>query len=67
MDFHVDTKGKRFQWMGEVILPFIDQERLIKSVHTHYDSMSEDEKKRNLPGITYLYLEKDQSIGSVDD
>jgi 5'-3' exoribonuclease 2 len=28
LDFHVDTIGKRYQWMGEVILPFIDQDRL---------------------------------------
>ena len=28
-DFHVDLKGKRAAWLGEVILPFIDDKRII--------------------------------------
>ena len=30
-DFFVDLKGKRSAWLGEVILPFIEEERLIKA------------------------------------
>ena len=30
-DFFVDLKGKRYAWLGEVILPFIEEERLIKA------------------------------------
>ena len=27
-DFYVDLKGKTVSWLGEVILPFIDEKRL---------------------------------------
>lgn len=28
-DFFVDLKGKKFAWLGEVVLPFIEENRLI--------------------------------------
>lgn len=28
-DFVVDLKGKKFAWLGEVVLPFVDADRLI--------------------------------------
>ena len=36
-DFFVDLKGKKYAWLGEVILPFIEEGRLIKaeSKYTH--------------------------------
>ena len=37
-DFVVDVKGKRYAWMGEVILPFIEEERLLKAI-SKYESM----------------------------
>ena len=30
-NFHVDLKGKKFAWLGEVILPFIDEQRLVNA------------------------------------
>ena len=27
--FYVDVRGKPFEWLGEVLLPFIDEDRLI--------------------------------------
>lgn len=30
-DFVVDLKGKKFAWLGEVVLPFVDADRLISA------------------------------------
>jgi 5'-3' exoribonuclease 2 len=56
LDFKVDTKGKRFAWMGEVILPFIDEERLLKAIERK--SVGEEEMKGNELGECYLYINK---------
>ena len=56
LDFEVDTKGKRFSWMGEVLLPFIEEERLLNCVRKYEDSMQEEEKMRNKEGFNYLYI-----------
>lgn len=37
-DFFVDLKGKKFAWLGEVILPFIDEERLVDA-SSKYDHL----------------------------
>jgi 5'-3' exoribonuclease 2 len=34
--FHVDLKGKTVEWLGEVILPFIDTKRLLKCANERY-------------------------------
>jgi len=46
-DFVIDLNGKKFAWQGTVILPFIDEQRLLAAMATKYDELSEDEKKRN--------------------
>lgn len=44
LDFRVDVKGKRFIWMGEVLLPFIEEDRLLKCVRGNQDQMEDEEK-----------------------
>ena len=34
--FHIDLVGKKFAWLGEVILPFIDDKRLLSAI-TNYE------------------------------
>lgn len=31
-NFHIDLVGKKFAWLGEVILPFIDDKRLLSAI-----------------------------------
>jgi len=37
LDFKVDIKGKRFAWMGEVLLPFIEIDRLLGCIRSNED------------------------------
>jgi 5'-3' exoribonuclease 2 len=55
-DFHCDTKGKRFAWMGENILPMIDEERLIRNVRKHDMGLTREEVGRNKRGDDLLYM-----------
>ena len=52
-DFYTDTKGKKvfnnnqFAWMGEVILPFIEEDRLLSAIEKPLENLNECEKDRN--------------------
>ena len=62
MEFAVDTKGKRFAWMGEVILPFIDQSRLLHVINAHSHTLTPHDHSRNQLGRQYLYLNSTHPI-----
>ncbi|KNC86939.1 hypothetical protein SARC_00941 [Sphaeroforma arctica JP610] len=53
-DFKVDMNGKRFEWMGVVLLPFMDESRLREALKDVYDTLNEDEIKRNTLGTDYV-------------
>lgn len=54
-DFQVDLVGKRFAWLGEIILPFIDDARLKGAVSSKLDSLTPNERCRNSPGFNFLF------------
>lgn len=56
LDFKVDVKGKRFAWMGEVILPFINEARLLSAIGKNDQSLTPQEQESNALGSCYLYL-----------
>lgn len=55
-DFEIDLNGKRNAWNGVVLLPFIDEHRLLSTIQTVYDLISPEEVQRNTRGSEYLYI-----------
>ena len=55
-DFPVDLNGKKFAWQGVVLLPFIDEKRLLAAMQKKYPLLTEDERNRNTHGREVLLL-----------
>jgi len=49
-DFVTDLNGKKFQWQGVALLPFIDEKRLLAAMDTKYPLLSAEDRARNEPG-----------------
>jgi 5'-3' exoribonuclease 2 len=49
-DFVLDLNGKKFNWQGVALLPFIDEKRLLAAMATRYPLLSKDEHRRNARG-----------------
>ncbi|KAL4934176.1 5'-_3' exoribonculease Dhp1 [Aspergillus undulatus] len=61
-DFPVDLNGKKFAWQGVVLLPFIDEKRLLAAMEKIYPHLSEDEKARNTVGREVLLLSESHPL-----
>lgn len=48
VEFPIDMNGKKMSWQGIALLPFIDAERLLKTVREQYSSLTEEESSRNV-------------------
>ncbi|KAJ2882774.1 5'-3' exoribonuclease 2, partial [Coemansia aciculifera] len=46
-DFPLDLNGKKFLWQAVILLPFIDQKRLLDAVQKVYPELSAEERARN--------------------
>jgi RNA recognition motif-containing protein len=55
-DFKVDLVGKKVEYKGVVLLPFIDAERLLKEVEKIENDLTKDELKRNSFGNNFLFV-----------
>ncbi|CAD8159144.1 unnamed protein product [Paramecium octaurelia] len=60
-DFVVDLKGKKFAWLGEVVLPFVDADRLIKASNIGVN-LSKLEQERDRLGQTLIFSLKKHEI-----
>lgn len=54
LDFPVDLNGKKFAWQGVVLLPFIDQTRLLEACAKGYELLTPEESQRNAKGHDQL-------------
>ncbi|KAL4984618.1 exoribonuclease 2 [Aspergillus falconensis] len=61
-DFPVDLNGKKFAWQGVVLLPFIDEKRLLAAMSKKYPLLTEDEKARNAVGRDVLLLSESHPL-----
>ena len=61
-DFAIDINGKKFAWQAVVLLPFIDEERLLDALETREDELSEDEKRRNSHGVSYVFVGEEHAL-----
>lgn len=55
-DFALDLNGKKFAWQGVILLPFIDEKRLLAAMEKKYPLLTEDERSRNTHGQEVLLL-----------
>ncbi len=63
-DFSVDLEGKRADWEGVVLIPFIDEQRLLTAARSvSMSSLSQVERQRNTLGNIFAFRYKE---GSTD-
>ncbi|KAL7677816.1 hypothetical protein ACOME3_004049 [Neoechinorhynchus agilis] len=66
--FELDRNGKRFDWQSVVLLPFIEEKRLLKHVvPIERDLLTESEKKRNELGSDKLFFKVDKPNFLTDE
>jgi len=57
-EFKIDLNGKKFAWQGVALLPFVDEKLLIKTLNSSYNTLTADEKARNVIGYDFLFIGK---------
>ncbi|PIK55846.1 putative 5'-3' exoribonuclease 2 isoform X1 [Apostichopus japonicus] len=55
-NFQVDLNGKKYQWQGVALLPFVDEPRMLDTLATVYPNLTEIEKKRNMNGPDRIFV-----------
>ncbi|CAF3436487.1 unnamed protein product [Rotaria sp. Silwood1] len=61
LNFCVDLNGKRYEWQGVALLPFVDEKRLHRTLEHVYSTLTDEEKKRNKRGYDRLYIHSSNS------
>jgi len=64
-DFKLDKNGKRFAWQGVMLLPFIEEKRLLNAIEAKEERLSEEEKLRNSLGETLMFAQKQTNLRVV--
>lgn len=63
-DIPIDPNGKILPWLWVVLLPFIDENRIISAVKLYENEMTEEEKRRNSFGFPLIFVDKDHLLGN---
>jgi len=56
LDFCVDLNGKRYEWQGVALLPFVDEKRLHRTLKHVYSTLTVEEQKRNKRDYNRLFI-----------
>jgi 5'-3' exonuclease len=56
VDFQIDLNGKKFAWQAVVLLPFIEEERLLATIQEYAGEFSAEEQRRNSHGKPMLFV-----------
>jgi 5'-3' exonuclease len=59
IDFKLDINGKRFSWQGVMLLPFIEENRLLQALSEKVLLLSDEENLRNSLGESFLYSNRE--------
>eukprot|EP00743_Colponemidia_sp_Colp-15_P012541 GILK01014314.1.p1 GENE.GILK01014314.1~~GILK01014314.1.p1 ORF type:complete len:1359 (-),score=329.11 GILK01014314.1:114-4190(-) len=62
IDFKLDMNGKRWAWLGVVLLPFIDQKRLLREAAKIETQLNVDEEFRNSLGSNHLFVHRSHAV-----
>ena len=61
-DFPIDLNGKKYEWQGVALLPFIEADRLLKNMMPLYGKLNPIENKRNSLGDEILFVDDDSML-----
>lgn len=65
VDFKEDPNGKKFSWLWVVLLPFIDEKRLLAAIDGVAHTFTPDELERNEIGNEILMVHVDSELGKM--
>lgn len=65
-NFETDLNGKKQEWEAVVLIPFIEENKLINAMKPCWEHLSEEEKHRNTHGPMYQYDYSEVNTGPVD-
>ncbi|RZF36429.1 hypothetical protein LSTR_LSTR010849 [Laodelphax striatellus] len=66
IDFETDLNGKRQDWEAVVLIPFIDEKKLLKAMEPRYDRLTDEEKRRNCHGPMHLFNYTLEDLGTCE-
>jgi 5'-3' exonuclease len=64
-EIKIDLSGKRYEYQGVVLLPFLDLKFILNLYRKHYEKVADVDKKRNYFGKTFVYKYNPMAKNSV--
>ncbi|KAK3858374.1 hypothetical protein Pcinc_035435 [Petrolisthes cinctipes] len=62
-DFETDLNGKQQDWEAVVLIPFLDEKKLLEAMNQCNEKLTKEERKRNKHGPMYVYTYTPENLG----